>query len=132
MFVTSNFPAEKETYKNTYGNAHKSIESLIEAQNSKEKRTKRICVFQKNDIGNKGLIKIDQNNLKIQVYRIEMKNPTEDSFNSAYLYETNGIIKSDSSFVIKSETEFRTNKTTTKNPVDSKLHKSNTNTFYTI
>ena len=46
-----------------------------------------------------------------------MQNPTKDSFNSAYLYELNGTIKSDSSFVIKSEMEFRTNKKTTENKI---------------
>lgn len=44
-----------------------------------------------------------------------MQNPTKDSFNSAYLYESNGIVLSDTTFILKSETEFRTNNTTTEN-----------------
>tara|TARA_R110002073_G_scaffold220418_1_gene380521 strand:+ start:1165 stop:1878 length:714 start_codon:yes stop_codon:yes gene_type:complete len=107
--------AEKETYENTYESAHKTIELMLEAQNSDEKRTKRICGFKPNDIGNKGLAKINKDSIKIQLYRIEMQKPTKDSFNSAYLYELNGTVESDSSFVIKSEIEFRNNKTTTEN-----------------
>lgn len=101
--------AEKDHYDNTYESAHKTIELMLESQNSDEKRTKRICGFRPDDIDNKGLAKIEKDSIKIQLYRIEMQNPTKDSFNSAYLYELNGIIKSDSSFVIKSKTEFRTN-----------------------
>jgi hypothetical protein len=106
--LTNYYCAEKETYKNTYENAHKTIQLMLESQNSQEKRTKRICGFQQNDISNKGLIEIKKETIKIQIYRIEMQNPTKDSFNSAYLYENNGIMTSDSSFVITSETEFRT------------------------
>jgi hypothetical protein len=110
--------AEKDTYENTYESAHKAIELMLKSQNSSEKRTKRICGFKPDDIGRKGLAKIDNNNnIKIQFYSIEKQNPTKDTFNSAYLYELNGIIESDSSFVIKSETEFRTNKKTSENQI---------------
>ncbi len=107
--------AERDTYENTYESAHKAIELLLKTQNSAEKRTKRICGFKPDDIGSKGLANIENNKIKIQYYNIEMQNPTKDSFNSAYLHELNGIIESDSSFVIKSETEFRTNKVTSEN-----------------
>lgn len=107
--------AEKENYENTYEGVHKTIELILEAQYSTEKRTKRICGFKPDDIGKKGLVQIDKDSIKIQLYRIEMQNPTKDSFNSAYLNESNGIIKSDSSFVIKSETAFRFKETTSKN-----------------
>ena len=107
--------AEKDTYENTYESAHKTIELMLKAQNSSEKRTKRICGFKPDDIGSKGLANIENNKIKIQYYSIEMQNPTKDSFNSAYLHELNGIIESDSSFVIKSVTEFRTNKITSEN-----------------
>jgi len=108
--------AEKESYENTYESAHKSIELMLESQNSEIKRTKRMCGFKPNEIGNKGLVKVNNENIKIQFYNTERQRTGSD-FNSAYLYEINGIIKSDSSFVIKSETEFRTNKTTTENTV---------------
>jgi hypothetical protein len=107
--------AEKENYENTYESAHETIELMLESQHSTDKRTKRICGFKPDDIGNKGLVQIDEDSIKIQLYRIEMQNPTKDTFNSAYLYESNGIIKSDSSFVIKNVTEFRTNEMTTEN-----------------
>ena len=107
--------ADKENYQNTFESAHKTIEMMLENQNSTERRTKRICGFKPNEINNKGLVKIEMNNIKIQLYKIEMQNPKKDSFNSAYLYEINGTITSDSSFVINSETEFRTNKTTSEN-----------------
>ncbi|KAA5823369.1 hypothetical protein FPF71_11715 [Algibacter amylolyticus] len=109
--------AEKENYANTYDSAHKTIELMLESQNSIEKRTKRLCSFNPNDIGSKGLIQINKEKIKIQLYRIEMQKPTKDSFNSAYLYELNGTIKSDSSFVINSEKEFRTKDITPKNQV---------------
>lgn len=107
--------AEKTNYENTYESAHKTIELMLESQYSSETRTKRICGFKPDDIGNKGLVQIDKDSIKIQIYRIEMQNPTKDSFNSAYLYELNGIINSDVSFEIKSETEFRTNEKTSEN-----------------
>jgi hypothetical protein len=107
--------AKKEAYENTYESAHRTIELLLDSQNSEIKRTKRMCGFKPNDIGNKGLVKVNDGRIKIQFYSIEMQNPNKDSFNSAYLNELNGTIKSDSSFVIKNETEFRANETTTKN-----------------
>ena len=107
--------AEKDLYENTYESAHKTIELMLETQNSTNKRTKRICGFKPADINNKGLAKIENDTIKIQCYRIEMQNPKGDSFNSAYLYEINGTIKSDSTFVINSETEFRTNIITSEN-----------------
>jgi len=107
--------AKKENYENTYESAHKTIELMLESQYSTDKRTKRICGFKPNDIGNKGLVKINIDNIKIQFYRIEKQNRKIDSYNSAYLYELNGIINSGSSFVIKSETEFRTNKIISEN-----------------
>ena len=107
--------AEKITYENTYESIHETIELMLQSQNSTEKRTKRICGFNPEDIDNKGLVKIQNDSIKIQYYQIEMQKPTKDSFNSAYLYEINGIIESDSSFAIKSEKEFRTNKIYSKN-----------------
>jgi hypothetical protein len=109
--------AEKANYENTYESAHKTIELMLKSQHSTDKRTKRICGFQPDDIRNKGLVKIDKDSIKIQLYKIEMQNPKKDSFNSAYLYELNGIIKSDSSFEIKSEKEFRTNEKKSENKV---------------
>ena len=109
--------AEKENYENTYESAHKTIELMLKSQHSTKKRTKRICGFNPDNIGNKGLVQINKDSIKIQFYRIEMQNPTKDSFNSAYLYELNGIIKSDSSFEIKSETEFRTNEKKSENKI---------------
>ena len=109
--------AEKENYENTYESAHKTIELMLKSQHSSDKRTKRICGFKPDDIGNKGLVQIDKDSIKIQFYRIEMQNPTKDSFNSAYLYELNGIIKSDSIFEIRSETEFRTNEKKSENKI---------------
>lgn len=107
--------AEKENYENTYESAHKTIELMLESQNSNENRKKRFCDFNPDDIGNKGLIQINKDKIKIQFYRIEMQNPTKDSFNSAYLYELSGILKSDSSFVINTEMEYRTSEMTTEN-----------------
>jgi len=112
--ISHYYCTKKEIYENTYESAHKTIELMLKAQYSSEKRTKRVCGFNPNDINNKGLIKIDKDSLKIQLYRIEMQNPTKDSFNSAYLYESNGIVKSDTSFIIKSEKAFRTNKIASK------------------
>ncbi len=113
--ITNYTCSQGKTFENSYESAHKAIELMLESQNSEEKQTKQICGFKPNDIGNKGLAKINNDRIKIQFYSIEMQKPGKDSFNSAYLYEMNGIIKSDLSFVIKSETEYRTNETTTEN-----------------
>mgnify|MGYP000004304542 CR=1 FL=1 len=107
--------AAKENYENTYESAHKTIALMLEAQNATDKRTKRICGFRPNDIGNKGLVKINNDTIKIQFYGIAKQNLKIDSYNSAYLYELNGIINSDASIVIKSETKYRTNEILAKN-----------------
>ncbi|MBO6606695.1 hypothetical protein [Psychroserpens sp.] len=99
--------AEKETYDNTYESAHETIELMLQSQYAPDKRTKRICGFQPNDIGNKGLVKIENDKIKIQTYKIEPQS-TPGAGNSAYLYELNGTITSDSTFVISSETKYRT------------------------
>jgi len=112
--ITKYYCAENKTLENTYESAHKAIELMLKSQFSEEKRTKRICGFESNDIGNKGLVKIDNDKIKIQFYSIEKQRAGSTS-NSAYLYEINGVIKTDTSFAIKSETEFRTNTTTTEN-----------------
>lgn len=108
--------AKKKEYDNTYESAHKTIELMLESQYSTERRTKRICGFRPNDIGNKGLVKIENDSIKIQTYRIEYQS-TPGAGNSAYLYELNGTMQSDSIFVINSETRFRTNKITEENSV---------------
>ena len=109
------FCASNKNSENTYESAHKAIELMLISQNSVEKRTRRICDFEPNDIGNKGLVKIEKDKIKIQFYKIEMQKPGRDSFNSAYLYEINGTVLSDSTFVVERETEYRTNKTTLEN-----------------
>jgi len=108
--------AEKEKYENTYESAHKTIELMLESQHSTHRRTKRICGFEPNNIGRKGLVQIDNDKIKIQTYRIEYQS-TPGAGNSAYLYERNGIIQSDSIFVIKSKTKFRTNTTSAENSI---------------
>jgi hypothetical protein len=105
--LSNYYCAENKTHHNTYESAHEALELMLESQNSKERKIKRICSFKPNYVMNKGLAKIESESLKIQFYQIESQNPTMDSNNSAYLYELNGIIKSDSSFVIKSKTKFR-------------------------
>lgn len=105
--LSNYYCAKNKTHQNTYESAHKALELMLESQNSKEKKIRRICSFKPKDIMNKGLAKIENDSLKIQFYQIESQNPKMDSYNSAYLYELTGIIKSDSSFVIKSKTNFR-------------------------
>ncbi|WP_179004721.1 hypothetical protein [Winogradskyella forsetii] len=113
--LSNYYCAEKELKENTYENAHEVIELMLQSQNSEEKRIKRICDFNPNDISNKGLAEIEKDSLKIQYYRMEGQSPRPDSFNSYYLYELNGIIKSDTSFMVKSKTAFRENKTKIEN-----------------
>lgn len=112
--ISHYYCAEKTNYENTFESAHKTIEILLKSQNSDENKIKRNCGFEPNDIGSKGLIKIKNDSVKIQTYVIESQ-LQPGSANSAYLYEMNGIINSDSSFVIKSQTRFRNNKTTSDN-----------------
>ncbi len=111
--VTNYYCANKINFGNSYENAHATVQLMLEAQNSNDKKTIRNCRFYQNDINHKSLVQIKNDEIKIQTYRIEGQIPNKDSFNSAYLWEINGVIKSDSTFVIQSETEFRTNKTTT-------------------
>ena len=77
--LTNYYCAENETYENTYERAHKVIELMLESQNSEDKRTKRICGFEPNDIGNKGLAKVNNDSIRIQFYSIEMQKPGKDS-----------------------------------------------------
>lgn len=108
--------AEKENYENTYESAHETIKLMLESQHATGRRTKRLCGFNPNYIGSKGLAKINNDSIQIQIYRVEYQS-TPGAGNSAYLYELNGTVQSDSSFVLKSKTRFRTNKITSKNSV---------------
>lgn len=74
--------AQGKTSENSYDSAHKAIELMLESQNSEEKRTNRICGFKPNDIGNKGLARINSNKIKIQFYSIERQR-TGSNYNSA-------------------------------------------------
>jgi len=107
--------AEKSTYENTYESAHESVRLILESQNSEIKRTSRVCSIKPNDIDKKALVKIKNNVITIQFYLAEMQNPNKDSFNSYYLHEMNGFVKSDSSFIITSETQYRYAKTSFEN-----------------
>ena len=110
--ITKYYCADKVKYENSYESAHKTIELMLESQFSTDKKIKRNCGFKSNDINQKGLIKIDNNKIKIQTYIIERQNPGKDSSNSAYLWEINGVIKTDSTFLIQNQKEYRTNKST--------------------
>jgi hypothetical protein len=111
--ITNYYCADKKNYGNSYENAHQTVILMLKAQNSNDKRIKKNCGFKSNDINQKSLVAIDNDKIKIQTYRIERQNPEKDSFNSAYLWEINGIIKTDSTFVIQNEKEYRTNESTT-------------------
>jgi hypothetical protein len=110
--VTKYICAGKETFENSFKEAHRTVELMVSAHNNSNK--KRMCRIDPLDVHHKGLVKIDRDNIKIQFYQLEHQIPGKDSFNSAYLYELNGTVISDSSFTIQSETEFRNNKTTAK------------------
>jgi len=81
---------------------------MIEAQNSKDKKIKRRCDFEPDDINRKGLTEISGNQIKIQYYQTELQIAGKDSFNSFYLYEMNGGIENDTTFVINEIKNFRT------------------------
>lgn len=102
--------AEKDHYENTYESAHRTIELMLQTQHATDKRTQRLCGFRPDDIDHKGLVRIENDQIKIQTYYIEYQS-TPGAGNSAYLYELNGQLQSDTSFVIHSETRYRTNKT---------------------
>jgi len=106
--------AQKEKYDNTYESAHKTIELMLESQYSTDNRTKRRCGFKPNSIGRKSLVKIINDSIKIQTYRIEHQT-IPGGGNSAYLYELKGTINSDKVFIITSETEYRNNITMKEN-----------------
>lgn len=107
----SYYCAEGNKYENSFENAHRNIGLLINAQNSSDKQIKKRCDFEPNYINHKGITKITEsdNKIKIQYYQTEMQIPNKDSFNSYYLYEMNGEIKNDSTFVVSEIKNYRTN-----------------------
>jgi len=110
--LSNYYCAEGLKFENSYENAHKNIQLMINAQKSFDKKIKRRCDFEPDYINNKGLTEIQENTIKIQYYRTEMQIPNKDSFNSYYLYEMNGIIKNDTTFVINEIKNYRTNSIT--------------------
>jgi hypothetical protein len=108
--LTTYYCAEGRKSENSYQNAHKNIELIINAQKSVDKKVKRRCDFEPDDINRKGITEIDANTIKIQFYQTEMQIPNKDSFNSYYLYEMSGIIENDSTFTITKVKSYRTKK----------------------
>lgn len=106
--LSNYYCAEGLKFENSYANAHNNIELMIEAQKSEVKKIKRRCDFEPDDINRKGLTEISGNKIKIQYYQTEMQIPDKDSFNSFYLYEMNGIIENDTTFIINEIKNFRT------------------------
>ena len=109
--ITNYFCADNPVIENSYENAHRNVALMLNSQFSKNPRTKKVCNFKPNDISNKGLVKINDGEIKIQFYLVERQNPKKDSFNSYYLYELNGYVITKNSFKITSETNYRNNKT---------------------
>ena len=105
--LTTYYCAQGGKSENSYENAHQNIHLIIEAQKSNDKRIKRNCDFRPNEISGKGLTEILGNKIKIQYYQTEKQIPNKDSFNSYYLYEMNGIIKNDSTFIISEIKNYR-------------------------
>lgn len=110
--VTNYFCADNPVIENSYENAHKNVGLMLTTQFSNDARLKRICGFKPNDIANKGLAEIVDDQIKIQFYAVEKQHVNRDSFNSYYLYELNGRLLSNTSFTISSETNYRQDKTT--------------------
>jgi len=110
--LLSYYCAEGNSYENSFENVHRNIELLVNAQKSNNKKIKKRCDFEPNYINHKGLTQIieNDNKIKIQYYQTEMQIPNKDSFNSYYLYEMNGEVKNDSTFVIYELKSYRTNK----------------------
>lgn len=106
--LSTYYCAEDRKTENSFENAHKNIQLIIEAQKSNDKRIKRNCDFRPNEISGKGLTEILGNKIKIQYYQTEKQIPNKDSFNSYYLYEINGIITNDSTFIINEIKNYRT------------------------
>ena len=106
--LSNYYCAEGIIFENSYENAHRNIQLMIEAQKSKDKKLRRRCDFEPDYINNKGLTEIIGDKIRIQHYQAEMQIPDKDSFNSYYLYEMNGIIKNDTTFVINEIKNYRT------------------------
>lgn len=106
--LSNYYCAEGLKFENSYENAHNNIQLIIKAQKSIDKKIKKRCDFEPKNINRKGLTEISGNNIRIQYYQTEMQIPEKDSFNSFYLYEMNGIIKNDTTFVINKIKNYRT------------------------
>lgn len=106
--LSNYYCAEGLNFENSFDNAHNNIQLMINAQKSVDKKIKKRCDFNPDDINRKGLTVISGNNIKIQYYQTEMQILNKDSFNSFYLYEMNGIIENDTSFVINEIKNYRT------------------------
>lgn len=95
--------------ENSFNNAHRNFELMIEAETSNDKKIKNRCDFEPNYIDRKGLTLVSDDKIRIQYYRTERQVPGEDSFNSYYLYEMSGTIPNDSTILITSLKTYRNN-----------------------
>ena len=104
--------AEGHKMENSFKNTHNNIKLLVEAQKSNDKKIRKRCDFEPSYINHKGLINLTETNgkIKIQYYQTEFQIPNKDSFNSYYLYEMNGEVKNDSTFIIYELKNYRANK----------------------
>jgi hypothetical protein len=103
---------EKQIFENSFKNAQTNIQQMIKAQSSSDNLIRKWCNFDPKYINHKGLTKITKTDkrIKIQYYQTESQNLNTDSFNSYYLYEKNGEIVNDSTFIINEIKSYRLNK----------------------
>lgn len=96
-----------------YSNNENSIKNSISVYKSRLKLLDSIkfssCKIKENDIDGKGLFLIENDSIKIQCYRAEMKNNKKDSLNEYFLYEFTGYVINNETFHLIKLKNYNTN-----------------------
>ncbi|QSB26513.1 hypothetical protein [Flavobacterium sp. CLA17] len=101
-----NYCTTTNNNENSFDNAISKYKSRLKILDSTKFSS---CKIKNNDIDGKGLFTIENDSIKIQYYKAEMKNEKKDSFNDYFLYEFTGYIINNETFRLTKLKNYRKN-----------------------
>lgn len=103
---SKNYCTSSNNYENSFLNAINKYKSRLKLLQDIEFSS---CKIKNNDADGKGLFIIENDSIKIQYYKAEMKNEKKDSFNDYFLYEFTGCIINNETFRLTKLKNYRKN-----------------------
>lgn len=103
---SKNYCLKSNSNENSFANSISNYKSRLKLLDSIKFSS---CKIKNNDIDGKGLFMIENDSIKIQYYKAEMKNKKKDSFNDYFLYEFTGNIINNETFRLTKLKNYRKN-----------------------